>query len=71
MKLMYRDKVNFEEPKNEDIIDYLRVIYEDLDNLHSRLVLDYNGDTVFSQYEEDRLVLGNLLDLLDNLKGFI
>lgn len=68
---MYRDKVNFEEPKNEDIIDYLRVIYEDLDNLHSRLVLDYNGDTVFSQYEEDRLVLGNLLDLLDNLKGFI
>lgn len=70
MKLMYKEEVNFDEPKEKDVIEFLKIIHEDLEDLQLRLVLDYNGDKDFEQTEEDRLVLGNLLDLLDNLKGF-
>lgn len=70
MKLMYKEEVNFDEPKEKDVIEFLKIIHKDLEDLQLRLVLDYNGDKDFEQTEEDRLVLGNLLDLLDNLKGF-
>lgn len=37
---------------------------EHLYDLHTRLVLDYNGDVQFEQVEEDRLVVSNVIDFI-------
>lgn len=43
--------------------------YDLLCDLLYRLTLDYNGDKDFSQQEEDRLVLGHIVDMIYDLKG--
>lgn len=52
--------------KKEKLFEYLKVAYEDINNLCVRLQDDFSG-VPFVQYEEDHLVLGNLLDLLDEV----
>lgn len=50
--------------------DNLKTIYGHLDDLCSRLQLDYSGDSPFKQQEEDRLVVYNICDILEYiLKG--
>ena len=39
-------------------------LIEHLEDLHNRLVLNYNDNVPFEQYEEDRLVVNNALNLL-------
>lgn len=34
-------------------------------DLYQRLVLDYSGDQPFEQREEDRLVIGHIIDELE------
>lgn len=36
-----------------------------LKDLHDRLVLNYNDNTPFKQLEEDRLVVSNVIELLE------
>lgn len=40
-------------------------VRRELDDLQARLQADYNGEEPFEQYEEDRIVLGNILDMID------
>jgi hypothetical protein len=51
-----------------DITIYLLAVYSKLDNLQYRLQQDYNGGEAFEQDEEDRIMIGRLLDMLDDLK---
>jgi hypothetical protein len=51
-----------------DITIYLLAVYSKLDNLQHRLQQDYNGGEAFEQDEEDRIMIGRLLDMLDDLK---
>jgi len=37
---------------------------KELENLKQRLILDYNGDKPFEQFEEDRLVVDAAIELL-------
>ncbi len=37
-------------------------LLQDLQDLHDRLVLNYNNDTPFEQFEEDRLAVNNAID---------
>lgn len=50
----------------------IKLLLEDYDllcDLLYRLTLDYNGDEDFSQQEEDRLVIGHIVDMIYDLKG--
>ena len=49
------------------MLDEVIKSYNLLDDLHHRLVEDYNGGKAFEQYEEDRLITGKLLHLIDLL----
>ena len=40
-----------------------------LNNLCKRLQDDYNGNKTFEQQEEDRIIIYNIIDFLNNLKG--
>ena len=40
-------------------------IIKDLQDLHNRLVANYNDNVPFEQLEEDRLVVSNTLDLIN------
>ena len=49
-----------------------RLLLKDLDLLEDllyRLTLDYNCDEDFSQHEEDRRVVGHIVDMIYDLKG--
>lgn len=35
-------------------------------DLYNRLVLDYSGDQKFEQHEEDRLIIRNIIDDIEN-----
>lgn len=50
---------------NEININKLQELLEDL---HNRLVENYNNGQPFEQYEEDRLTIQNVIDLLDYYK---
>ena len=39
-------------------------LIEHLEDLHNRLVLNYNDNVPFEQYEEDRLVVNNVIEFL-------
>ena len=39
-------------------------LIEQLEDLHNRLVLNYNDNVPFEQFEEDRLAVNNALNLL-------
>lgn len=52
---------------SKQYIDKFKLLYSNLLDLHNRLVLDYAGDQKFEQFEEDRLVIGNLLDIMSEL----
>jgi len=52
---------------NKQHIDKFELLYSDLLDLHNRLVLDYAGDQKFEQFEEDRLVVGNLLNVIGKM----
>ena len=40
-----------------------------LNDLHHRLTLDYSGDRRFEQHEEDRLIVGHILDMIEELES--
>jgi hypothetical protein len=44
---------------------------KDLIDIHTRLINDYNGVEEFEQYEEDRLVIGNVIELLDTTIKYV
>lgn len=46
-------------------------IISDLNDLGGRLVKDYNNIKKFEQYEEDRLLVYDTMDMLFTLKTFI
>ena len=46
-------------------------IIENLDNLCKRLQDDYNNIISFKQYEEDRVVLNNTIEILETLTSYI
>ena len=46
-------------------------IIEILDSLCKRLQDDYNGINEFYQYEEDRLVVYNTIEILETLREYI
>jgi hypothetical protein len=48
---------------------YLLDIEDLLESLFERLVEDYNCGKPFEQTEEDRLIIGNILDLLNESVG--
>lgn len=52
----------------EKLIKYLKSVYSDLDNLCKRLQDSYNNQKEFCQCEEDRLILYNILEFIDNIK---
>ena len=39
-------------------------------DLLNRLTLDYNGDKAFEQHEEDRLIVGHIVDMLCNVDTY-
>jgi len=43
-------------------------LLKELEDLYDRLVLDYNDHIPFEQTEEDRLAVGNVIDILLLLK---
>ncbi len=48
-----------------DIIEYLKNNKHELDSLCKRLQNNYNNDTAFEQAEEDRLIIYNILEMLE------
>ena len=52
----------------EDLKKYLYKSYSELDNLCKRLQDNYNNDVEFEQHEEDRLIIYNILEKIDELK---
>lgn len=42
-----------------------------LDDLCKRLQDDYNGIDIFEQYEEDRLAVYNVIEILEKTKKFV
>ena len=40
-----------------------------IEDLHNRLVEDYNGGEAFNQYEEDRLITSKVLELIDRIQN--
>lgn len=53
--------------KPEEIKNLMR----DLQDLHNRLVSNYNDNVPFEQMEEDRLVVSNTLDLINQYEAEI
>ena len=51
------------------LIDYLLKNYYLLDDLCGRLQDDYNDIQAFEQTEEDRIIIYNILELLDEYKN--
>ncbi len=54
--------------KSTALFNYIAEVYEDLDSLMARLQDDYNSGIEFEQREEDRLIIGNILDIFMGLE---
>ena len=50
------------------LFNYIAEVYEELDSLMARLQDDYNNGIEFEQQEEDRLIIGNILDIFTQLE---
>lgn len=50
------------------LFNYIADVYEELDSLMARLQDDYNNGIEFEQREEDRLIIGNILDIFTDLE---
>ena len=50
-----------------EILKYLKSVESDLYDLYNRLRDNYNDDTKFIQKEEDRLIIYNIIDLINNI----
>lgn len=48
--------------------DEISAIMQDLEELHQRLVLNYNDGVPFEQFEEDRLTVANAIELVEFLQ---
>lgn len=47
----------------------IEMLLDDLIHLENRLIDNYNDDEPFVQYEEDRLCVGNAIDIIEQLKS--
>ena len=54
--------------KNKDTFEHL---IKDLDSLYKRLKDNYNDGIEFEQFEEDRLVIYNVIEILEKTKKFV
>ena len=50
----------------EKLKEYIKANYNILDNLCKKLQDNYNDDIKFEQSEEDRIVIYNILEIIDN-----
>lgn len=51
-----------------ELVNYIKNNYKELDDLCKRLQDDYNSIKEFEQCEEDRLIIYNILEYIDELK---
>lgn len=56
-----------QEQNKKALLDYLKATKNDFNNLIIRLQDNYNNDNDFIQHEEDRTIINNLLEYLENL----
>ena len=61
------DWIELEKMEMEGLVKVLKYYFDDLDYLQLRLQKDYNDDEPFVQDEQDRLALGMVLDVLQNV----
>ena len=51
------------------ITEYLKIVKDDLYDLYNRLRENYNDDVEFEQKEEDRVIICNIIDAIDELES--
>lgn len=59
----------YNQEQSTALFNYVAEVYEELDSLMARLQDNYNNGIEFEQREEDRLVIGNILDIFTDLEN--